>query len=99
MGPGARWGSISNPAPSQRDGTGLVGRCHLISDLQGSGDYPQSPEQGEWMSLLQPLPITTGLRVIKVLLRRFNSYGTWLSPALCCRRLCGRGPGSCPSLM
>jgi hypothetical protein len=58
MGPGARWGSISNPAPSQRDGAGLVGRCHLISDLQGSGDYPQSPEQGEWMSLLQTFPIT-----------------------------------------
>ncbi len=58
MGPGARWGSISNPAPSQRDGAGLVGRCHLFSDLQGSGDYPQSPEQGEWMSLLQTFPIT-----------------------------------------
>jgi hypothetical protein len=53
MGPGARWGSISNQAPSQRDEAWLVGRCHLISDLQGSGDYPQSPEQGEWMSLLQ----------------------------------------------
>jgi hypothetical protein len=58
MGPGARWGSISNPAPSQRDGAGLVGRCHLFSDLQGSGDSPQSPEQGEWMSLLQTFPIT-----------------------------------------
>jgi hypothetical protein len=58
MGPGARWGSISNSAPSQRDGAGLVGCCHLISDLQGSGDYPQSPEQGEWMSLLQTFPIT-----------------------------------------
>ena len=58
MGPGARWGSISNQAPSQRDGAWLVGRCHLISDLQGSDDYPQSPEQGEWMSLLQTLPIT-----------------------------------------
>ena len=58
MGPGARWGSISNQAPSQRDGAWLVGRCHLISDLQGSGDYPQSPEQGEWMSLLQTFPIT-----------------------------------------
>jgi hypothetical protein len=49
-----------------RDGAWLVGCCHLFSDLQGSGDYPQSPEQGEWMSLLQTLPITTGLRVIKV---------------------------------
>jgi hypothetical protein len=58
MGPGARWGSISNPALSQRDGAGLVGRCHLFSDLQGSGNYPQSPEQGEWMSLLQTFPIT-----------------------------------------
>jgi hypothetical protein len=95
MGPGARWGSISNPVPSQRDGAGLVGRCHLISDLQGSGDYPQSPEQGEWMSLLQTLPITTGLRVIKVSSASF--YGASLSPALCCRRLCGSG--SCPSLM
>src|SRR5215469_11607317 len=58
MGPGARWASISNPTPSQRDRAGLVGRCHLISDLQGSGDSPQSPEQGEWMSLLQTFPIT-----------------------------------------
>jgi hypothetical protein len=65
MGPGAGWGSISNQAPSQRDGTWLVGRCHLIGDLRGSGHYPQSPEQGEWMSLLQTFPITIGLRVIK----------------------------------
>jgi hypothetical protein len=64
MGPGAGWGSISNQAPSQCDGAWLVGCCHLISDLQGSGHYPQSPEQGEWMSLLQTFPITTGLRVI-----------------------------------
>ena len=41
-----------------RDGAWLVGCCHLFSDLQGSGDYPQSPEQGEWMSLLQTFPIT-----------------------------------------
>jgi hypothetical protein len=58
MGPGARWGSISNQAPSQRDGAWLVGCCHLFSDLQGSGHYPQSPEQGEWMPLLQTFPIT-----------------------------------------
>ena len=50
-----------NQAPSQRDEAWLVGRCHLISDLQGSGDYPQSPEQGEWMSLLQTFPITNRL--------------------------------------
>src|ERR1700739_3192727 len=41
-----------------RDGTWLVGCCHLIGDLPGSGHYPQSPEQGEWMSLLQTFPIT-----------------------------------------
>ena len=74
MGLGARWGSISNPAPSQRDGTGLVGRCHLFSDLQGSGDYPQSPEQGEWMSLLQNPPITTGLRVINLSSASFLTF-------------------------
>jgi hypothetical protein len=39
-------------------GPGWLGCCHLFSDLQGSGDYPQSPEQGEWMSLLQTFPIT-----------------------------------------
>ncbi len=39
-------------------GARLVGCCHLIGDLQGSGHYPQSPEQGEWMSLLQTFPIT-----------------------------------------
>ena len=41
-----------------RDGAWLVGCCHLIGDLRGSGHYPQSPEQGEWMSLLQTFPIT-----------------------------------------
>jgi hypothetical protein len=67
MGPGARWGSISNQAHHNVTGlAGWVGRCHLISDLQGSGDYPQSPEPGEWMSLLQTLSITTGLRVLKI---------------------------------
>jgi len=58
MGPGARWGSISNQAHHNRDEAWLVGCCHLIGDLQGSGDFPQSPEQGEWMSLLQTFPIT-----------------------------------------
>ena len=43
------------------DRAGLVGCCHLIGDLRGSGDYPQSPEQGEWMSLLQTFPITNRL--------------------------------------
>ena len=33
-----------------RDEAWLVGCCHLIGDLQGSGHFPQSPEQGEWMS-------------------------------------------------
>ena len=42
----------------QRDEAWLVGCCHLIGDLQGSGHFPQSPEQGEWMSLLQTFPIT-----------------------------------------
>lgn len=41
-----------------RDGAWLVGCCHLFGDLRGSGHYPQSPEQGEWMSLLQTFPIT-----------------------------------------
>ena len=58
MGPGARWGSISNQAHHNRDEAWLVGRCHLIGDLRGSGHFPQSPEQGEWMSLLQTFPIT-----------------------------------------
>src|SRR4029077_766516 len=29
--------------------------------LRGSGHYPQSPEQGEWMSFLQTFPITNRL--------------------------------------
>ena len=91
MGPGARWGSISNQAPSQRDGAWLVGCCHLFSDLQGSGDYPQSPERGEWMSLLQTLPITNRASASSkdLLFAGFclfaitsvNFYGTWLGPA------------------
>jgi len=62
MGPGARWGSISNQGPvTIVTGPWLVGCCHLFDDLQGSGDFPQSPEQGEWMSLLQNFPITNRL--------------------------------------
>jgi hypothetical protein len=38
-----------------------LGCCHLISDLRGSGHYPQALEQGEWMSLLQTSPITNRL--------------------------------------
>jgi hypothetical protein len=61
---GATWGPVHVGVRSQtwprhnRDGTRLVGCCHLIGDLDGSGGYPQSPEQGEWMSLLQTFPIT-----------------------------------------
>ena len=60
---GATWGPVHVGVRSQTwprhnlDGAWLFGCCHLFSDLQGSGDYPQSPEQGEWMSLLQTFPI------------------------------------------
>jgi hypothetical protein len=67
-------------------GAWLVGCCHLISDLQGSGDYPQSPEQGEWMSLLQTFPITnrpprdqsifSAHWVLSSAVASFNFYGT-----------------------
>jgi hypothetical protein len=91
MGPGARWGSISNQALSQRDGAWLVGRCHLISDLRGSGLSPQSPEQGEWMSLLQTFPITNrpphhqrifcSLDSYLFAIASVNYCETWLGPA------------------
>src|SRR5258708_28294601 len=61
---GAPWGPVHVGVRAQtwprhnRDGTRLVGCCHLIGDLDGSGHSPQSPEQGEWMSLLQTLSIT-----------------------------------------
>ena len=64
---GATWGPVHVGVRSQtwprhhRDGTRLVGCCYLIGDLVGSGHYPQSPEQGEWMSLLQTFPITNRL--------------------------------------
>ena len=74
-----------------RDGTRLVGCCHLIGDLQGSGDYPQSPEQGEWMSLLQTFPITNrpprhqrifcSLGLCLFASASVTFYGTWLDPA------------------
>ena len=74
-----------------RDGTRLVGCCHLIGDLQGSGDYPQSPEQGEWMSLLQTFPITNrpprhqrifcSLDSCLFAIASVNYCGTWLGPA------------------
>ena len=61
---GASWGPVHIGVRSQTrphhhcDGAWLVGCCHLIGDLHGSGVSPQSPEQGEWMSLLQTFPIT-----------------------------------------
>jgi hypothetical protein len=61
MGPGARWVRSQTWPRHNRDGTRLVGCCHLIGDLRGSGHFPQSPEQGEWMSLLQTFPITNRL--------------------------------------
>ena len=92
MGLGARWGSISQTRPHHhRDGAWLVGCCHLIGDLQGSGHYPQSPEQGEWMSLLQTFPITNwppryqrifgSLGFCLFAITSVNFYGTWLGPA------------------
>jgi len=94
---GASWGPVHVGVRSQtrphhnRDGAWLVGCCHLFSDLQGSGVSPQSPEQGEWMSLLQTFPITNRLpRDQSILLLTgfclsavvsFNFYGTLLGPA------------------
>src|SRR5258708_12759930 len=47
------------PGPiTKSDKAWRFGCCHLIGDLQGSGDFPQSPEQGEWISFLQTVPIT-----------------------------------------
>jgi hypothetical protein len=73
------------------DGAWLVGCCHLIGDLRGSGHYPQSPEQGEWMSLLQTFPITNrlprdqsifcSLGLCLFAIASVNFYGTWLDPA------------------
>ena len=74
-----------------RDGAWRFGCCHLFSDLQGSGDYPQSPEQGEWMSLLQTFPITNrpprpqrifcSLDSCLFAIASVNYCGTWLGPA------------------
>ena len=74
-----------------RDEAWLVGCCHLIGDLQGSGHSPQSPEQGEWMSLLQTFPITNrppryqrifgSLVFCLFAITSVNFYGTWLGPA------------------
>ena len=74
-----------------RDEAWLVGCCHLIGDLQGYGHFPQSPEQGKWMSLLQTFPITNRpLRYQSIFGSRnsclfaiasVNDCETWLGPA------------------
>src|SRR6266581_6058613 len=80
------------PGPHHnRDGAWVVGCCHLIGDLDGSGDSPQSPEQGEWISLLQTFPITNRLPRDQTILlltgfclsaiASFNFYGILLGPA------------------
>src|SRR5437868_3207829 len=92
MGAQCTLGFDLKPGPiTQRDGAWVVGCCHLIGDLDGSGDSPQSPEQGEWISLLQPCPITNRLprdQTILLLTRfclsaiaSFNFYGILLGPA------------------
>jgi len=94
---GATWGPVHVGVRSQTwphhklDGTRLVGCCHLISDLDGSGVSPQSPEQGEWMSLLQTFPITNrpprhqrvfcSLGLCLFAIASVNVYGTRLDPA------------------
>jgi len=94
---GAPWGPVHVGVRSQtrshhnRDGAWLVGCCHLIGDLRGSGLSPQSPEQGEWMSLLQTFPITNrpprhqsifcSLGFCLFAITSVNFYGTWLGPA------------------
>ena len=91
------WGPVHVGVRSQtrphhnRDGAWLVGCCHLFGDLQGSGHYPQSPEQGEWMSLLPTFPITNrpprhprifcSLGLCLFAIASVNFYGTWLDPA------------------
>src|SRR5437588_7144627 len=67
MGARCTLGFDLKPGPiTKSDGAWVVGCCHLIGDLDGSGDSPQSPEQGEWIALLQTCPITIGFRVIKL---------------------------------
>jgi len=62
MGARCTLGFDLKPGPiTKSDGAWVVGCCHLIGDLDGSGDSPQSPEQGEWISLLQTFPITNRL--------------------------------------
>jgi hypothetical protein len=94
---GATWGPVHVGVRSQtrphhnRDGAWLVGCCHLIGDLRGSGHYPQSPEQGEWMSLLQTFPRTNrpprhqrifcSLDSCLFAIASVNFYGSWLGPA------------------
>ena len=94
---GATWGPVHVGVRSQtrphhnRDGAWRFGCCHLFSDLQGSGDFPQSPEQGEWMSLLQTFPITNrpprhqrifcSLDSCLFAIASVNYCGTWLGPA------------------
>ena len=80
------------PGPHHnRDGAWLVGCCHLIGDLQGSGHFPQLPEQGEWMSFAANLSdnesasavskdlLFTGFCLFAI--ASVNFYGTWLDPA------------------
>jgi hypothetical protein len=94
---GAPWGPVHVGVRSQtrpyhiRDGAWLFGCCHLIGDLEGSGHFPQSPEQGEWMSLLQTFPRTNrpprhprifcplGFCLFAIAAVKF--YGTGLGPA------------------
>ena len=94
---GASWGPVhvgvrSHTRPHHNhDGAWLVGCCHLIGDLRGSGHSPQSPEQGEWMSLLQTFPITNrppchqrifcSLDACLFAIASVNYCGTWLGPA------------------
>ena len=94
---GATWGPVHVGVRSQtrphhnRDGAWLLGCCHLFGDLDGSGHYPQSPEQGEWMSLLQTFPITNrpprhqrifcSLGFCLFAIASVKFYETWLGPA------------------
>ena len=90
-----------------RDGTWLVGCCHLIGDLEDLAITRSHPNKASGCRCCKPFRERIGLRVITgssvhwvavfFAIASLKFSGILLGPTLCCRRLWG--PGFCPPVM
>ena len=73
MGPGARWGSISNQALSQRDGPGWLGAAICLAISRDLALARSHPNKASGCHCCKPFRSRIGFRLIKVFFRSLGS--------------------------